>query len=110
MKVTKNEIDALNNTLTIRIEKADYTPRVDKVLKDYRRKANIPGFRQGNVPIGLIKKQYGTSVLIDEINKLVSESLQKFFVDTKDKILGEPLPNEKEQKPISWGEQNLHIK
>ena len=106
MKVIKNEIDALNSTLTISIEKADYTDKVDTVLKDYRRKAVIPGFRKGNVPMGMIKKQYGTSVLVEEINKLVSESLSKFFTDTENKILGEPLPNETEQKPISWGEQD----
>ncbi len=106
MKVTKNEIDALNSTLVISIEKADYSDKVNTVLKDYRRKAVIPGFRKGNVPMGLIKKQYGTSVLVEEINKLVSESLSKFFTNTENKILGEPLPNEKEQKPISWGEQD----
>ena len=106
MKVTKNETDALNSTLIISIEKADYSDKVDTLLKDYRRKAVIPGFRKGNVPMGLIKKQYGTSVLVEEINKLVSESLSKFFTDTENKILGEPLPNEKEQKPIVWGEQD----
>ena len=106
MNVTKKEIDALNSTLTIKIDKADYVEKVDDVLKGYRRKADVPGFRKGNVPMGIIKKQYGVSVLVDEINKLVSESLQKFFTDTTEKILGEPLPNEKEQKPISWGDQD----
>jgi len=106
MNVTKKEVDALNSTLTIKIDKADYVEKVDGVLKGYRRKAEIPGFRKGNVPMGIIKKQYGISVLVDEINKLVSESLQKFFTDTTEKILGEPMPNEKEQKPISWGEQD----
>ena len=106
MKVTKNDIDALNSTLIISIEKKDYSDKVSTVLKNHRRQAVIPGFRKGNVPMGLIKKQYGTSVLVEEINKLVSESLSKFFTDTENKVLGEPLPNEKEQKQILWGEQD----
>jgi len=105
MNLTKNEIDALNAQLNIEIEKKDYEERVDKVLKDYKRKAVIDGFRPGKVPFGLIKKRYGLSVLVDEINKLISESLGDYLKNTEDKILGEPLPS-KEQKAINWGEQD----
>ncbi len=102
MKVTKKEIDALNATLTISLKKEDYSTDVEKVLKDYRQKANIPGFRPGKVPMGMIKKMYGTSVLIDEINKKVSHELYNYIYTEKIDILGEPLPNETEQKSINW--------
>ena len=102
MKVTKKEIDALNATLVISLEKEDYNTDVEKILKDYRQKANIPGFRPGKVPMGMIKKMYGTSVLIDEINKKVSHELYNYIYTEKIDILGEPLPNESEQKTINW--------
>ena len=102
MKVTKKEIDALNATLVISLEKDDYSSDVEKVLKDYRQKANIPGFRPGKVPMGMIKKMYGTSVLVDEINKKVSHELYNYIYTEKIDILGEPLPNESEQKTINW--------
>ena len=106
MNLTKNEIDALNFSITITVEKSDYEEKVNKVLKDYKNKASIDGFRQGKVPFGLIKKKYYTPVLVEEMNKLISESLSKYLQDTEDKILGEPLPNNDEQKPINWGEQD----
>ena len=104
MNLTENKIDELNAQLNIEIEKKDYEERVDKVLKDYKRKAVIDGFRPGKVPFGLIKKRYGLSVLIDEINKLISESLHDYLQKTDNKILGEPLPSNA-QKDINWGEQ-----
>lgn len=102
MQITKNEIDALNASLIISLEKEDYASDVEKVLKDYRQKANIPGFRPGKVPMGMIKKMYGTSVLVDEINKKVSHELYNYIYTEKIDILGEPLPSEQEKKVIDW--------
>lgn len=93
MNITKQNIDELNATLTIQVAKPDYEERVNKVLKDYRRKANIPGFRPGNVPMGLINKMYGKAVLADELNKMVSESINDYIKNESLHILGDPLPN-----------------
>ncbi|MCO5268093.1 MAG: trigger factor [Brumimicrobium sp.] len=92
MKVVKENIDDLNALLTVTVEKKDYQEKVDKALNDYRKKANIPGFRKGMVPMGMIKKQYGKSLLADELNRLVGESLYKYIEDEKLDILGNPLP------------------
>jgi len=91
MNITKENLDELNAILTIEISKSDYEEKVETVLKDYRKKANLKGFRPGMTPIGLIKKMYGTAVKIEEINKLVGESIQKYITDEDLKILGDPL-------------------
>jgi len=100
MNITKESIDALNAVVKVEIVSEDYQPKVDKVLKDYRQKADIPGFRKGHVPMGLVKKQYGKSVMIDEVNKLLQESLNNFLVEEKLDILGNPLP--RVQDDFSW--------
>ena len=100
MKITKEDIDALNSVVKIDITANDYQEKVDSQLDDYRRKANIPGFRKGHVPMSLVKKQYGKSVMIDEVNKLLQESLNKFLVEEKLDVLGNPLP--KMQEDFSW--------
>jgi len=100
MKITKEDIDALNSVVKIDISANDYKEKVDTQLNDYRRKANIPGFRKGHVPMSLVKKQYGKSVMIDEVNKLLQESLNKFLVEEKLDVLGNPLP--KMQEDFSW--------
>jgi trigger factor len=92
MKITKEDIDALNSVVKIDISADDYQEKVDTQLKDYRKKANIPGFRKGHVPMSLVKKQYGKSVMIDEVNKLLQESLNKFLTEEKLDVLGNPLP------------------
>ena len=79
MKVSRNDIDKLNSVLKIEIDKKDYESNVDKVLVDYKKRANIPGFRKGHTPIGLIKKQYGISVKVDEVNKLDAKGIKRFF-------------------------------
>ena len=79
MKITRKDIDKLNSVLTIDIVKKDYESNVDKVLIDYKKRANIPGFRKGHTPIGLIKKQYGLSVKVDEVNKLMQKTLNDFL-------------------------------
>jgi trigger factor len=94
MNISKESIDALNAVITLTITKEDYEPKVNEVLKDYRKKVNMPGFRQGKVPAGLVKKMYGKAILLDEVNKLVSEKLSNFIVEEKLNLLGEPLPSE----------------
>ncbi|MDO5106186.1 trigger factor [Capnocytophaga sp.] len=96
MNITKEQIDALNAVVTVVIEKDDYTDKVEKVLTNYRKTANVPGFRKGHVPLGMIKKQYGKAVLFDEVNKLLQESLNKYLIDEKLDILGNPLPKAKQ--------------
>lgn len=105
MNITRENIDDLNAIITVKIEKPDYEEKVETVLKDYRKKANIKGFRPGMVPIGLIKKMYGRAVEIDEINKVVTENIQKYLTDEKIEILGDPLPKPNEQEIIDFDTQ-----
>jgi trigger factor len=100
MNITKENIDALNAVVKIDITEEDYQSKVAKILQDYRKKANIPGFRKGHVPMSLVKKQYEKPVLIDEVNKLLQDSLSNFLVEEKLDILGNPLP--KSQDDFSW--------
>lgn len=96
MKISFENPDKVNGLLTITVEEADYQASVEKTLKDYRKKANYPGFRPGMVPMGLIKKQYGASAKMDAINKLIGEQIYKYMQDNKIQMLGEPLPSEKQ--------------
>ena len=100
MNITRENKDALNAVVKIDIEKSDYADKVEKILTDYKKSANIPGFRKGQVPMGLIKKQYGKAVLVDEVNTLLQESLGKYLNDEKLDVLGNPLP--KAQDNIDW--------
>ncbi|AZJ33542.1 MULTISPECIES: trigger factor [Tenacibaculum] len=100
MNITKENVDALNAVVKVDIVAEDYQDKVTKVLNDYRKTANIPGFRKGHVPMGMVKKQYGKSVMIDEVNKLLQESLNKFLVEEKLDILGNPLP--RVQEDFNW--------
>lgn len=97
MNITKEQVDALNAVVTVSITEEDYKPQVDKVLKDYRKNANIPGFRKGAVPMSLVQKQYGKAVLADEVNKLLQNSLNDYLKEEKIDILGNPLPKVNEQ-------------
>ncbi|MBP3777754.1 MAG: trigger factor [Prevotella sp.] len=99
MKITFDCPDKINGLLTMTIESADYQEQVEKTLKNYRKKAQVPGFRPGMVPMGMIKKQYGTAVKVDEINKLMGEKLYEYIRENKIQMLGEPLPNEEKQVP-----------
>ncbi|MBR2775725.1 MAG: trigger factor [Prevotella sp.] len=99
MKITFDCPDKINGLLTMTIEPADYQEQVEKTLKNYRKKAQVPGFRPGMVPMGMIKKQYGTAVKVDEINKLMGEKLYGYIQENKIQMLGEPLPNEEKQVP-----------
>ena len=99
MNIKFESADKINGLMTIAIEKADYQEAVDKKLKDYRKKAQVPGFRPGMVPMGLIKKQYGTAVKVDELNRILGEKLYEYIRENKIQMLGEPLPNEEKQQP-----------
>jgi len=102
MNIVRKDIDQNNATLTLSIVKSDYAEKVEKTLRDYRKKANIPGFRPGMVPVGLIKKMYGKAIVAEEINKIVSDELYKYIRENKINMLGEPLPNETEQQAIDF--------
>jgi trigger factor len=96
MNITKENIDALNAVVKVDIVADDYQSKVTQQLTDYRKKADVPGFRKGHVPMGMIKKQYGKSIMIDEVNKLLQESLNTFLAEEKLDILGNPIPRMKE--------------
>ena len=97
MKVSFENPDKINGLLTITVEEADYKNEVDETLKDYRKKANVPGFRPGQVPMGMIKRQYGGAVKMDAINKIVGEQINKYITDNKINMLGQPLASEAQQ-------------
>ncbi len=105
MNITKEQIDNLNAVVKVAITKEDYQDKVDTILKDYRKQANIPGFRKGQVPMGLIKKQYGKAVLVDEVNKLLQDNLNKYLTEEKLDVLGNPLP--KQQDNFDWDKEEL---
>jgi len=105
MNITKEQIDDLNAIVKVAITKEDYQDKVEKILKDYRKQANIPGFRKGQVPIGLIKKQYGKAVLVDEVNKLLQDNLNKYLTEEKLDVLGNPLP--KQQDNFDWDKEEF---
>ena len=100
MNITRENIDALNAVVKVDIAKEDYSDKVEKILIDYRKSANIPGFRKGHVPMGMVKKQYGKAVLVDEVNKLLQDALGKYLVEEKLDVLGNPLP--KAQDDLDW--------
>ncbi len=101
MNVTREQSDALNAVVKIRIAPEDYEPRVNEVLRKYRKTARVDGFRVGYVPEGLIRKMYGKYTLADEVNKLVSESLGKYIEEEKLNLLGEPIPSDN-QEPVDF--------
>ena len=99
MKISFENPDKVNGLLTLTVEEADYKENVEKTLKNYRKKANVPGFRPGMVPMGMIKRQFGTTAKVDEINKLLGEQIYKYVKDNNIQMLGEPLPSDK-QGPV----------
>ena len=100
MNITRENIDQLNAVVKVDIAKEDYSDKVEKILTDYRKSANIPGFRKGHVPMSLVKKQYGKAVLVDEVNKLLQDAIGKYLVEEKLDVLGNPLP--KPQDNLNW--------
>ncbi len=104
MNITRNNIDALNAVVTIELERNDFQENVDKVLSNYKKNANIPGFRKGHVPMSLVKKQYGMAVMFEEVNKLLQEKLNTYLTEEKIDILGNPLPVAKD---VDWEADTL---
>jgi FKBP-type peptidyl-prolyl cis-trans isomerase (trigger factor) len=105
MNITRESTGELTAIVKIEIEPEDYSVAVDKVIHDYKRKSNIPGFRPGHIPTGLIKKMYGKAILAEEINKLLSDSLMKYIKDEKLDILGNPLPSKEKNAPADFENQ-----
>jgi trigger factor len=106
MNITKESTGELSALLKIEIGPADYAAAVEKQIADYKRKANIPGFRPGHIPTGLIKKMYGRAILADEVNKLISDNLVSYIRDEKIDILGNPLPNMEKNSAIDFENQD----
>ncbi|MDU1889082.1 MAG: trigger factor [Dysgonomonas sp.] len=102
MNVSLTNVDSVNAIIQVTIAKEDYQEKVDNALKTFRKKANVPGFRPGTVPVGMVKKMYGKSILAEEINKMVGENLYNYIQENKLNVLGEPLPNEEKQQPIDF--------
>lgn len=108
MKIIEKKSKSNTSVIDLLIEKKDYVEKVDISLKDYRKKANIPGFRKGNIPVGLIKKQYGTAIKVEEINKIVQKEISKYISDNDISILGSPLPFEDGE--IDWTKDEINLK
>ncbi len=102
MKITQKNVDALTQIVTLNITKEDYAEKTKKILTDFRRKAEIKGFRKGMAPVSFIEKMHGRQALLDAVNGIISEGLNNYITENSLNILGEPLPNETEQKPIDW--------
>ena len=103
MNITKKDIDALNAEITIKVGPSDYESKIKEGIKKVQKQASMPGFRPGKVPEGLIKKQYGTQIMVDEINKLLNDSIYKFIEENKLEILGNPMP--KNDKAVDFENQ-----
>ena len=110
MNITFEAPDKVNGLMTITLEKDDYQGEVEKTLKDYRKRANVPGFRPGQTPMSLIKRQYGTAVKVDVVNKMLGEKLYEYVRENKIQMLGEPLPSEQQEALDFEGEQPLVFK
>ena len=102
MQINRNNIDDLTATLTVTVEPSDYENRVDKILKDYRKQSQIPGFRKGKAPMAMIRKQYATPILAEEMNKIISEHLGQYIQQEKLEILGNPIPQTNTESSGDW--------
>lgn len=102
MNITQEKVDDLNAVVKITIAPEDYSPRVEKALKEQAKKANLPGFRKGMVPVAHMKRMYGKSILVEEINNMLSENLSKHLTDNKVEVLGQPLPVMDDTKEFKW--------
>ncbi|MEK6780259.1 MAG: trigger factor [Bacteroidota bacterium] len=105
MNITLDKQNATDGLIKIKLTESDYQPKVEEKVKDYSRKANIKGFRQGKVPSGVIKKMFGKSILVEEVNHLISHTVSDYIKDNKLRILGDPLPNSDKARSIDWENQ-----
>ena len=106
MNISRTDLDALNATININLKRSDFQEKVNEVLTSYRKTANIPGFRKGHVPMGMIKKQYEQAVTADEVNKILREQLDTFIKEEKLNLLGNPLPKSPEQE-LDWSADSI---
>ena len=106
MNISRTDVDALNAEVTIQINRSDFEPQVNSILQDYKKNINLPGFRKGHVPMGMIKKRYEIAVIAEEVNKLLREKLDSYLKEEKIDLLGYPLPKESES-PIDWNSNSL---
>ncbi len=106
MNISRTDVDALNAEVTIQINRSDFEPQVNSILQDYKKNINLPGFRKGHVPMGMIKKRYEIAVIAEEVNKLLREKLDSYLKEEKINLLGYPLPKESES-PIDWNSNSL---
>ena len=102
MNIKEERNDALNGSIIIDLKADEYLPKVDKALKEHQKKASMPGFRPGKVPFGVVKKMYGKSVLLDEVNKILSDSLYSYINEKQLKILGNPIPNNEKTGKVDF--------
>src|SRR6056297_1822544 len=102
MNITQEKKDELNAVVKIEFEKEDYLPAYEKALKDYRKRVNLPGFRQGHVPMGIIKKRFGKSLLAEEINQLLNKTIRDYIDEQKLDVLGSPIPSENKEDAGNW--------
>ena len=107
MEINRKNIDKLNAVITVNIQAADYKDQVEKVLSNYKKNANIPGFRKGHIPMGMVKKQFGKAVLVEEVNKLIQEKLNDYLKKEEIDILGNPLP--KNEADIDWTGEDFNF-
>ncbi len=106
MNISFEKVDNVNALLTVNIDKADCQENVDKMLKNYRKNANVPGFRKGMVPMSLIKRQYEKAILAEEVDKLMQDKVNEYIRENKVNMLGMPLPNEEKMKPVDFDTQD----
>lgn len=105
MNITQEKIDDLNAVIKVQLKEEDYQDKVENQLKEYRKKASVPGFRKGHVPMGMVKKMVGTNLLVDELNKILSDTLQEYLTKEKLEVLGNPLPKLEDDETIDWENQ-----
>lgn len=105
MNISFEKVDNVNALLTLSLVKADYEENVNKALKDFRKKAQMPGFRPGQVPVGLLKKRFGAEITAEEVNKILGKELTQYIREQKINVLGEPLPNEEKTPAIDFDSQ-----
>ncbi|CAN5912424.1 hypothetical protein BH24BAC1_BH24BAC1_05610 [soil metagenome] len=105
MEITLNKTDETKARLSVKLQEADYAPKVDEKIKEYSKKAQVKGFRPGKVPPGMIRKLYGKGILVDQINQLLNESVNNYIKTENLRILGEPLPERADENAIDWDNQ-----
>ena len=105
MNITLDKQNTTDGLIKIKLTESDYQPKVEEKVRDYSRKANIKGFRQGKVPSGVIKKMFGKSILVEQVNQLISHSVSNYIKDNKLRILGDPIPNSDKARTIDWDNQ-----